>query len=262
VGLFEAQDAGEEDFLGPEPPPVGTLAYRRVILNICAAWTSDDYDAAMKPVFQWRGWRASVEVMCELIGAAGHNAPPSLVDAFGSVKLDSLVRVMDDEEILRQSHEFAPRTHPELPRHEALALSISEGEEMRATILDLLPVWNQAATMLRRAKTMQDVDPARALFTRWLNTHENRLNAAVIAAHTTHAYWRYRALPPGNEWIDEMLADGPDVRGSIAWARTATLADIARQQSDLVDNWVTRATVPKRSRKKHGVRCLGCGKVH
>lgn len=262
--IFEAEDVdGEEDFLQPEPPPVGSVGYRRAILNICATWTSDEYEAAMRPVFQWRGWRAAVEVMCEMIGAAGANVPPHLIDAFGNVKLDSLVSVMDDEEILREAHAIAPRVHPDLPRHEALAQSVKDGEEMRRLILDLLPVWNQAATVLRRAEHAADVEPARVLFTRWLNTYENRLSTSVVAAATTHAYWRWRALPPGNEWVETMLADGPDISGSIAWAQGASLMDVRRQQPDLVDNWVTRMMPPKKKAKqaKKG-RCYpGCGKT-
>jgi len=261
VPIFEAQDAEEGDFLGPEPPPVGSVGYRRAILNICATWTSDDYEAAMKPVFQWRGWRASVEVMCELIGAASINCPASCVDAFGNVKLDSLVMVMDDEEITREAHDLAPRVHPTLPRHEALALSITEGEEMRALILDLLPVWNQAATLLRKAERVQDMESARVLFTRWLNTYDNRVQTAVVAAATTHTYWRWRALPPGDEWVETMLDDGPDVSGSIAWTRSAGLNDIRRQQPGLVDNWVARSIEARKGSKRRKRRCT-CKKGH
>lgn len=261
--IFEAEEVeeGEGVFLQAEPPPVGSVAYRRVILGICATWNSDDYEAAMKPVFQWRGWRAAVEVMCEMIGAASINCPPHLVDAFGNVKLDPIVAVMDDEEILREAHKMAPRVHPDMPRHEALALSITEGEEMRALILDLLPVWNQAATVLRKAENMADVEPARVLFTRWLNTYESRVQTSVVAAATTHAYWRWRALPPGDEWIETMLSDGPDLSGSLAWSGGASLMDVRRQQPDLVDNWVTRMMPEKKARKKGKPRCT-CPKKH
>lgn len=260
--LFEAQDAGREDFLTPEPPAVGTVGYRRAILNICATWTSPEYEAAMKPVFQWRGWRACVEVMCEMIGAASINCPSRVIDAFGNVKLDSLVRVMDDEEILRHAHATAPTAHPGLPQHEALPLAIADGENLRAMTLDLLPVWNQAATLLRKAESMHDVDPARVLFTRWLNTYDDRLRTACVAAATTHAYWRYRALPPGDEWVETMLNDGPDLSGSVVWSRSATLKDVHRQQPDLVDNWVKRAaerSKPKSKGKKKRHCCPNCG---
>lgn len=262
MGLFETQDANDAEFVGPEPPPVGSVAYRRVILKICAGWDSREYEAAMHPVFEWRGWRAAVEVMCELIGAASINVPGSAVDAFGNVKLDSLVDVMDDEEILREAHRVAPKVHPTLPRHEALAESIREGEEMRGLILDLVPTWNEAATVLRGATHMADVDPARVLFTRWLNTYDNRVTVSIIAAATTHAYWRRRVLPPGDGWVESMLNEGPDVSGSLAWGRQAGLDDLRRQQPDLVNNWVRKAapmvwrTTPAKKRKGC---CPNCG---
>lgn len=260
--IFEAEEAEEGDFIAEEPPPAGSAAYRRVILGICATWTSQQYDQAMRPVFQWRGWRAAVEVMCELMVAVSINVPPGMIDAFGNVKLDSLVDVMDDEEILRYAHSIAPKTHPELPRHEALSLAITEGEDMRDMILDLVPVWNQAATVLRNASTYGDMDKARVLFTRWLNTYENRVAASTLGASITHGYWRHRCMPPGDEWIDAAMEGGPDVTGSLAWAREAGLDDIRRKQPDLVDNWVTRtmAETPKRAKKKRKKCCPNCGR--
>lgn len=216
--IFEARPAEAADFDGPEPPPPGSAAYRRVILNICATQNGADYERLMRPVFQWRGWRAAVEVMVEITGALSMNAPgryPRCLDAFGNIRLDDHTFLMDDEAILRQAHEFAPVQHPDLPRHEALRTSIREGEETRELVVSLLPYWNQAATALRKAETLADLDGARALFTRWLNDHykTQRVWASTMGAASTHAYWRGVAMPPGSGWVDELVSTQPNLRG-------------------------------------------------
>lgn len=222
MGVPEAEESGPGEFLGPEPPPVGSAAYRKLILRIAACGTGPEYDAAMRPVWQWRGWRAGVEVMVELMGALGANVRAEWMDAFGTIHVDEHVAEMDDDDILRYAHQSAPKQYPDLPRHEALAESIRVGEETRELVQSLIPYWNQAATLLRDAEHMSAMEPARAVFTRWLNDHyrDRRLWAANVGASATHAHWRWRVFPPGDSWVDELVNGGPDLRGSLRWATT------------------------------------------
>ncbi|MFF9265889.1 hypothetical protein [Streptomyces longwoodensis] len=238
----EKRLASLDEFEGPEPPPTGTVDYRRVILRICAAHTQAEFEERLRPVFEWRGWRAGVEVMVELTGALSAGMGQHLMDAFGNIRVDDAVVVMDDEEILRTASRLAPMTHPDLPPHEALALSIQEGETMRELTLSLVPVWNQAATVLANASHVSDLEPARVLFTRWLNENHRarRTWAGNLAASITHTHFRDRVMPPGDEWIEEVLDAGPDLR-----------------------RWISvPAPVPgQRHDKKRGGRCCpNCGK--
>jgi hypothetical protein len=268
VGKFEAEQVDEDaEFLGPEPPPPGSAAYRRTILNICATWEHDEYEQLMAPVWEWHGWRAGVEVMVELMGALAMNARPCWEDAFGNIRVDDHVVEMDDEQILRTAHDLAPRTHPGLPRHEALAASIRDGEDTREVCRTLIPYWNQAATLLRRAQSLADLDPARAVFVRWLNAHyKDRRNwAASLGASATHTHWRWRVMPPGNQWVEEIVSNAPDLRGSLRWANTATLQDVKAMQPDLVADWVSgapdvRPAKGKGNRKGKARCCPNCGK--
>jgi hypothetical protein len=257
--IFEAEQEGE--FIADEPPPLGSAAYRRIILNVCATHTKDEFDAAIEPVFQWRGWRCAVEVMVELIGALSINVPDRCVDAFGNVRLDDVVSLLDDDFILRQAHELAPKAHPGLPRHEALAESIREGEELRDLLRSLAPYWDEAATVLRPAVSLADMDKGRAVFTRWLNAHykDRRVWAACLGASATHLYWRTRAMPMGNEWVEDMVNPPPDLSGSLAWTVRAGVGDLRRMQPELVDGWKSAGRSEKRRSKKRGC-CPDCGK--
>lgn len=267
MGIPEAVEDDGTEPLGPEPPPAGSADYRRVILNICAADTLTEYDDRMAPVWQWRGWRAGVEVMVELMGALAVNAPPEMKDAFGGIRVDGHVVVMDDDEMLRTAARSAANTYPELPRHEALARSLADGEELRDMQRSLIPAWNQAATLLQDATDLNAMEPARVVFTRWLNDHyrDRRVWAANMAAATTHTHWRFRVMPPGNGWVEDFVMGGPDLTGSYRWAATASLEDVRRAQQALVDGWVSQARTPvgvkaKGARKARARCCPGCGK--
>lgn len=251
------------EFTGPEPPPPGSAAYRRVILSICATHDLDDFDALMRPVFEWRGWRAAVDVMTELTGAMAYTLGRHMLDAFGKVRTQDHIIVMEEEWLLRQAHALAPRSYPDLPPHEALAAALRDGEETRELCLSLVPAWDEAASMLRTAETLEEVEPARAVFTRWLNAHyrDRRNWAAILGAQTTHAHWRHRVMPPGDEWIDDLLEPSPDLRGSVSWANTATLVDVRQQQP--VDGYRPQAGPVKakvKGKKRQPKCCPGCGK--
>lgn len=266
MGVPEAVDSGEGEFSGPEPPPAGSIAYRKTILRICAAETADAYEALMVPVWEWRGWRAGVEVMVEMMGAVAANLRPDWVDAYGNVSLSGHIVTLDDEQILRYAAQIAPRFHPDLPRHEAIRRTIQEGEEARAVTRSMVPYWEQAVGMLRTATSLTDLEPARVVFARWLNDHyrDRRLWAASLGAASTHTHWRHRVMPPGDGWVDDAVSNTPDLRGSLGWASTATVVDVARQQPDLVANWQAseepRPGKGKGGRKGRSKCCPGCGK--
>lgn len=257
--LFEAEqvDVPEDEEL-PELPEPGSAAYRKIILKIAATSDSEDYQLAMRPVFTQRGWRAAIDVMVEIVGNLGINCPPWAIDAFGKVKLDSVVHLMSEEDVLEFAARNAKKDPDDRPYHEALRSYLETGDRVASLTRELLPVWEEAATVLRR-ETRASLEEARVLFTRWLNTHrDDRVKTGALGASITHAVFRKLAMPPGDAWVDELVATKPDLRGSVAWARNAPHALEVNHTYALAATYGD-VELPEQRRKKS--RCK-CGRKH
>ncbi|MFC4328306.1 hypothetical protein ACFPC0_10760 [Streptomyces andamanensis] len=238
-------------------PPPGSPEYRRVILNIAASEDIEEYHRLMRPVFTQRGWRVAVEVMIELLGGLAVNCPKSLLDAFGTVKLGELVAVMDEETKLNYVSVHAAELHPEKPRHEAIRLTVEYADRITSMSEKLLPVWERVATVLRR-ETGDDVEEARVILTRWLNTQGDRVTDSVMAASLTRAYLRKLVMPPGKLWVQDLVDLRPRSSGvplAARWAQMRPNAHTANETYGMAATILGREPVGPR-------RCSGCGRIH
>lgn len=259
----EANEVDPETYekLGPPPPPRGTLAYRKLLLSALAQRDSAGYVDAARIIHVHNGWRGAVDLMIEMLNFVGTYAPEGLVDAYGRVLLAGQYSVVDEEEALRHATELAPRLYPEDPPHVALRKTLESGEVVWHLPNELLPVWEEAATALRRDGYHDGYNAARVALTRWLNTHrDKRVMMGLAAASVTHGCWRH-TMPVGDEWIAELLDDGPDLGGSLAWSRQAEPEDVERATPGVMGGILAAGEREyNRRRRRKGKRCSCCGR--
>lgn len=207
-------------------PPRGSLAWRRMVLEVCAADSADPYKAAMEAAWEVHGWRAAVDVVAEMLGSITRlvGAKADLRDAYGNVKMQELAPPLEPESELKFAAMVAEQEWPDLPPHEAMRLALESGDRVRGLMVTARTVWRQCI----EAITVAGGDPQAA----WpvLMTHlrtyeagEKREGAALEFALLTHAVMRINAFPRGSAWIDYLLQPpGPDeLAGSMAAYMTA-----------------------------------------
>lgn len=258
----EATEVDQDTYqsMPPPPPPRGTRDYRKHILTIAATLTADAYQDASGDLILHTGWRGALDIAIEILHLVGISAPDHHVDAFGTVQLRGGYVSLDEEQCMAQAVKMAPGLYPELPPHEALRKTLEAGERVWRLPEKLLGVWEEAATALRRDGYADGYTAARVALTRWLNDNyrDDRVTMAAAAASVTHSVWR-GVLPPGDKWVEDVLADAPDLSGSLAWAASAEPAHVENMAPGVFGEMLETGRQVSR-RRKRSKRCQCCGR--
>ncbi|MEV6400523.1 hypothetical protein AB0M39_38055 [Streptomyces sp. NPDC051907] len=227
------------EYEGDEPPPRGTLAYRRLILTICAAGDYKTFHARLAPPWQWVGWRLGLDVITEMLLHFSRSFDLQGAhrrDAFGHIKLSDFLRLFTEEERLRSAAAQAKALYPELPTHEAFVQAMAGGEEVWGSLTAFIPVCQQALNAIEASGGQQE--PAWPILLKHLSRDDDRLAETNLAVSMVHASLRGRAMPQGEGWVDNFLREDalgtpPEVTGSLAYYQGMD----AKARHDAMPSW-------------------------
>lgn len=260
-------DMGELDITAehvevPQPPPRGTRAWRRMVLEICAVEDYDDYHEALLPLWQWRGWRLGVDVMTETLCALARCLPAGhgLRGAFGQVRLDRILALYTEEERLAHALELSQEYAGQKPAHEILAENVASAQRFGAMLTAAVPVWQDAAAAMRAPD--YDQGAGAAVLIRHLNATGTRSASAATMSMLLHGTLRFYAFPRGSAWIDRFLDRdlAPEVASSQAVYAAGDDFVAAEQMDRLSAAWVRNGRPGERrtAKARRGTRSTGC----
>lgn len=221
MATTEGEDATEEEFHGPPPPPRGTAAYEEMVLRICAIEGFDAFHERVRGPWEHIGWRLGLDIMTETLFqfARSWSGEPSMRDAFGNLKLPEFMQPFDEENKLRYAAAASRSAKAaDLPSHEAFKDAMAAGDEIREFMEGLIPACQNALNDIVRTGRKEG---ASAILLRFLNTQPDRLTATERATSLLQACLRTVSMPRGEGWVGPHLLErrgvDPDLlHGSLA----------------------------------------------
>lgn len=242
----------------PPPPRRGTRAHRTLILMACAAPDSFIFRERLMACWELYGWRAALDIITETlyqycVSPVSGSFPR---DVFGHYDLSKRMGVFQDPGA-RLSYATArseDEDFAELAPHERFKEAIGESERINAATVQLAPHLQHAINAIQDSGNQE---AARPIIAKYLNSTEDREDAAAEVAFLTYGALRRFAMSPGDEWVeahlDKEFAPKPVIGASLAYYGGLT----PDQEEQVLPGWMARRPEPppgarKRVRRRRG----------